>query len=136
MCSLLARTVALAVLGAASLVSPGAFAESVLRHVPQADLKVLDPVTNTAFITMQFAFMVYDQLFSVDENYEPHPQMVESYAVSDDGKSYRLTLRPGLKFHDGSPVRGRCGGLDQALGDEGSGGRKNGRARNEARCGR
>jgi hypothetical protein len=22
----------------------------VLRHVPQADLKVLDPVTNTAFI--------------------------------------------------------------------------------------
>jgi peptide/nickel transport system substrate-binding protein len=105
MCSLLARTVALAALGAASLVSPGAFAESVLRHVPQADLKVLDPVTNTAFITMQFAFMVYDQLFSVDENYEPHPQMVESYAVSDDRKSYRLTLRPGLKFHDGSSVR-------------------------------
>ena len=54
---------------------------------------------------MQFAFMVYDQLFSVDENYEPHPQMVESYTVSDDRKSYRFTLRPGLKFHDGSPVR-------------------------------
>src|SRR6516225_5024521 len=105
MCTVLARTVALAALGAASLVSPGAIAESVLRHVPQADLKVLDPVTNTAFITMQFAFMVYDQLFSVDENYEPHPQMVESYTVSDDKKSYRFTLRPGLKFHDGSPVR-------------------------------
>jgi peptide/nickel transport system substrate-binding protein len=68
-------------------------------------LKVLDPVTNTAFITMQFVMMVYDQLFSVDENYEPHPQMVESYSVSDDWKSYRLTLRPGLKFHDGSSVR-------------------------------
>jgi hypothetical protein len=61
----LARTVALAAIGAASLASPSA-GESVLRHVPQADLKALDPVTNTAFITMQFAFMVYDQLFSVD----------------------------------------------------------------------
>ena len=103
--SKLARTAAVIAFGAASFASPGALAESVLRHVPQADLKVLDPVTNTAFITMQFAFMVYDQLFSVDENYEPHPQMVESYTVSDDRKSYRFTLRPGLKFHDGSPVR-------------------------------
>ena len=103
--SKLARTAAVIAFGAASFASPGALAESVLRHVPQADLKVLDPVTNTAFITMQFAFMVYDQLFSVDENYEPHPQMVESYTVSDDRKNYRFTLRPGLKFHDGSPVR-------------------------------
>ena len=103
--SMLARTAAVIAFGAASFTSHGALAESVLRHVPQADLKVLDPVTNTAFITMQFAFMVYDQLFSVDENYEPHPQMVESYAISDDRKNYRFTLRPGLKFHDGSPVR-------------------------------
>ena len=49
--------------------------------------------------------MVYDQLFSIDENYEPHPQMIENYSVSDDKKGYRFTLRPGLKFHDGSPVR-------------------------------
>ena len=103
--SMLARTAAVIAFGAASFTSHGALAESVLRHVPQADLKVLDPVTNTAFITMQFAFMVYDQLFSVDENYEPHPQMVESYTISDDRKNYRFTLRPGLKFHDGSPVR-------------------------------
>ena len=84
--SMLARTAAVIAFGAASFTSHGALAESVLRHVPQADLKVFDPVTNTAFITMQFAFMVYDQLFSVDENYEPHSQMVESYAISDDRK--------------------------------------------------
>ena len=106
--SALAKTMALTALSAAASFGPaGASAESVLRHVPQADLKVLDPVTNTAFITMQFAFMVYVQLFSVDENYEPHPQMVESYTVSDDRKGYRFTLRPGLNFHDGSPVRAR-----------------------------
>jgi len=100
-----ATTIAAAAFGAAMLAAPAASAESVLRHVPQADLKILDPVTNTAFITMQYSFMVYDQLFSVDENYDPKPQMVESYTVSDDKKTYRFTLRPGLKFHDGSPVR-------------------------------
>ena len=49
--SMLARTAAVIAFGAASFTSHGALAESVLRHVPQADLKVLDPVTNTAFIT-------------------------------------------------------------------------------------
>src|SRR5271168_5337494 len=100
-----ATAMAAAGFSAAMAVASGASAETVLRHVPQADLKILDPITNTAFITMQFSFLVYDQLFSVDENYEPKPQMVESYTVSDDKKSYRFTLRPGLKFHDGSPVR-------------------------------
>ena len=90
---------------AVAMVTSGAAAETVLHHVPQADLKILDPVTNTAFITMQYSFMVYDQLFSVDENYNPQPQMVETFTVSDDKKTYRFTLRPGLKFHDGLPVR-------------------------------
>ena len=78
----------------------------MLRHVPQADLKILDPVTDTAFITMRvYVHGSTDQLFSIDENYEPHPQMIENYSVSDDKKGYRFTLRPELKFHDGSPVR-------------------------------
>lgn len=104
--SALAKTMAVTAMSAAAAFGPAtASAENVLRHVPQADLKILDPVTNTAFITMQYSFMVYDQLFSIDENYEPHPQMIENYSVSDDKKGYRFTLRPGLKFHDGSPVR-------------------------------
>jgi len=77
----------------------------VLRHVPPADLKVLDPITNTATITMEFAYLVYDQLFAVDAAFRAQPQMVESYAVEDSGRSYRFTLRPGLLFHDGTPVR-------------------------------
>jgi peptide/nickel transport system substrate-binding protein len=90
---------------AAATVSSGASGETVLHHVPQADLKVLDPVTNTAFITMQYSFMVYDQLFAVDDKFEPKPQMVESYKISSDNKNYTFTLRSGLKFYDGSPVR-------------------------------
>ena len=52
--SALAKTIAVTALSAAAAFGPAAAsAENVLRHVPQADLKILDPVTNTAFITMQ-----------------------------------------------------------------------------------
>jgi peptide/nickel transport system substrate-binding protein len=99
---------ALVVLAVAS-VSLAASAETVLHHVPQADLKVLDPVTNTAFITMQYSFMVYDQLFAVDGKFEPKPQMVESYKISGDNKYYTFTLRPGLSVRgavsNGRPYR-------------------------------
>ncbi|MCW8088046.1 ABC transporter substrate-binding protein [Sabulicella glaciei] len=82
-------------------------ASRTLRYVPQADLTVLDPVFTTAYISRHFALMVYDQLYGLDSNLRPQPQMAEGHAVEDDGKLWRFTLREGLRFHDGSPVRGR-----------------------------
>lgn len=82
-----------------------AFAQRVLHHVPQADVKVLDPVANTAVNTMQYAYMVYDQLFAFDSDFKAQPQMVERWSLSDDKRTYNFTLRPGLKFHDGTTVR-------------------------------
>src|SRR5436305_8634778 len=103
----LMRIVQAAITAAALLLPPAVHAEqTVLRHVPQADLKVLDPVTNPAFITVQHAYMVYDQLFALDARGRPQPQMVETWSLSPDGRTYTFTLRPGLKFHDGTPVRG------------------------------
>ncbi len=49
--------------------------------------------------------MVYDTLFALDEHFKPQPQMVDSWTVSDDKLTYTFTLRDGLKFHDGMPVR-------------------------------
>ena len=37
-------------------------------------------------------------------DYQASPQMVEGYQVEADGKRWTLTLREGLKFHDGEPV--------------------------------
>ncbi len=31
--------------------------------------------------------------------------MAEGYTVSDDGRTYLIKLRDGLKWHDGEPVR-------------------------------
>lgn len=77
---------------------------SVLRMVPQADLKILDPVWTTATVTRDHGFMVYDTLFGMTEKGEIKPQMVDTYSHSADGLEWSFTLRPGLAFHDGTPV--------------------------------
>lgn len=76
----------------------------VLRVVPSADLTVLDPMFSPILITRLYSLMVYETLFSWDSKIQPKPQMVETWTVSPDQLAWRFTLRPGLKFHDGSPV--------------------------------
>ena len=81
-----------------------AWSETVLRVVPHADLKNIDPIWTTAYITRNHGYMVYDTLFALDENLEVQPQMVDSWSVSDDGLIWTFTLRKGLLWHDGAPV--------------------------------
>jgi len=75
-----------------------------LRFVAEADLKVLDPVWTTAYITRNHAYLVYDTLFGTDENSRIKPQMVDRTTVSPDGMKYTFALRDGLRWHDGQPV--------------------------------
>jgi peptide/nickel transport system substrate-binding protein len=92
---------------AAALTAPRAHAQKrggTLRFVAQADLKILDPVWTTAYITRNHAYLVYDTLFGTDERLQIRPQMVDKHSVSKDGMKYSFTLRDGLKWHDGQPV--------------------------------
>ena len=77
----------------------------LLKFVPEADLRSLDPIWTTAYITRNHGYMVYDVLFATDANFKVQPQMVDKYEVSKDNLTYTFTLRDGLKFHDGAPVR-------------------------------
>jgi len=75
-----------------------------LRFVPIGDLKILDPIWTTAYITRDHGYMVYDTLFANDAKLQPLPQMVDKYAISRDRMKWTFTLRDGLRFHDGQPV--------------------------------
>ncbi len=79
-------------------------AETVLRVVPQADLRVLDPHITAATVTRIYGAMIYDQLFAFDEDMIVHPQMAGELKVSADKLTYDLALRPGLVFHNGQKV--------------------------------
>jgi len=81
-----------------------AVAQSTLRLVPNADLKILDPIWTTAYISRNHGYLVYDTLFALDAKGQPQPQMVENWSVSQDQLAWTFTLRDGLKFHDGTVV--------------------------------
>jgi peptide/nickel transport system substrate-binding protein len=95
----------MAALAAPSLVR--AEGESTLRFIPQADLANLDPIWSTSDVSRNHGHAVFDSLYGVDAKFAPKPQMVEGAVTSRDGKQWDLTLRDGLKFHDGTPVLGR-----------------------------
>ena len=94
---------------AASLLPLPAIAQSersrTLKVVPQAALSILDPIFTTAAVTTNHAYGVFDTLYGLNARFEPLPQMAAGHTVSADGLTWEITLRDGLMFHDGSPVR-------------------------------
>ena len=103
--SFLASAAAAASLGMPAI-ARGA-ASNVLKFVPQADLAVLDPVWTTTYQSRDHGFLVFDTLFGLDSNFKSSPQMAAGSVSDNDGRTWRITLRPDLMFHDGSKVLAR-----------------------------
>jgi len=99
----LTRTACAVALGTA-LMSGAAQAETELRVVMHSDLKIVDPIWTTAYMSRNSGYMVYDTLFAMDTKGEIQPQMIDTFKVSDDGMTYDFKLRDGMTFHDGAPV--------------------------------
>ena len=78
-----------------------------LKFVPQIDVPLLDPVVTSAYISRNHGFVVFDTLFGQDNAFQAQPQMVDGFTTEPDGTMWRLTLREGLTFHDGTPVLAR-----------------------------
>jgi peptide/nickel transport system substrate-binding protein len=79
----------------------------VLTFIPQSDLTVIDPIWSTTYLARNHGYMVFDTLFGMDSDYRIQPQMLTGVTIDNDGKLWKLTLRDGLLFHDGEPVRAR-----------------------------
>lgn len=79
----------------------------VLRMAPQANLTAIDPIWTTAIVTRNHGYIVYDTLFGMNAALQHVPQMAAGYLVEEDGRKATITLRPGLTFHDGTPVLAR-----------------------------
>ena len=76
-----------------------------LRFIPESDAAVVDPIWTTATVTRNHGYAVFDTLYGQNDAFAIEPQMVEGHTVENDGRLWRLTLREGLRFHDGEPVR-------------------------------
>jgi peptide/nickel transport system substrate-binding protein len=101
----LLKAAALAPLAAPAIAQPAKTA--ALRFIPQSNLASLDPIWTTATVTNNHGYYVYDTLYSAGADMRPRPQMAEGHDVSADGRVWHIRLRPGLRFHDNTPVLAR-----------------------------
>ena len=81
--------------------------QTTLKFVPQTDIAGYDPIWSSAQVTRNYAYLVFDTLYGVDKAYQAKPQMAEGATHDADFRDWTVTLRPGLRFHDGEPVRAR-----------------------------
>jgi len=68
------------------------------------DPSVVDPLRSGSFIERQFGKPVYETLFDINAQGKAVPFLAQGIQASDDLKTWRVTLRPGIRFHDGTPL--------------------------------
>jgi peptide/nickel transport system substrate-binding protein len=64
----------------------------------------LDGHMTTAVITREIGVNMFETLFALDAKFQPVPHLVDKVDVGDGGKRYTLTLRKGVKFHNGKEL--------------------------------
>src|SRR5450432_1423478 len=95
---------------AAALIGLAGAAEAATRggtmtYARYADSLLLDPVFNDANVDIWILTNIYDTLLQpTADGKGVVPGLATAYKIADDGLTFTLTLRPGTKFSDGSPI--------------------------------
>jgi len=69
-----------------------------------SDINTMNPLASTATHDFQTTRLIYDRLVRIGPDGKPRNWAAESITQIDD-TTYELKLRPGMKFHDGEPVK-------------------------------
>jgi peptide/nickel transport system substrate-binding protein len=72
------------------------------------DITTIDPAQSFEFAGSDVSRNIYSRLVNFDPlNLEAgyQPDLAESWTVSEDGRTITFTMREGVKFHSGNPVR-------------------------------
>ena len=76
-----------------------------MRVAQAADIQSLDPWTATDDATITVLRQVYEGLVDLEPGgLRVVPKLADSWTTSSDGRVWTFHLRPGVTFHDGSPL--------------------------------
>lgn len=90
-CRAFASKLALSVVAlSTALASPVLAAGKTITAVMHSDLRIIDPIFTTAYITRDHGYMVYDTLIATDLNFKIQPQMAD-WKISDDKLTYTFS---------------------------------------------
>ena len=67
-----------------------------------ADSVGLDPINITDGESIRVTHAIFETLFEYDNDLQLQPKLAESYETSEDGLTWTLALKQGVKFHDGT----------------------------------
>ncbi len=73
----------------------------IIGQFPEATL--MTSGISTEGIAQQVSSKIFDGLLAYDVNLNPVPQLATAWNVSSDQLRISLTLRPGVRWHDGKP---------------------------------
>ena len=76
----------------------------ILKAAMIGEPPTLDTHTTTATIAYQIAWHVMETLYTYDRQYQPIPFLAEGHTVTDGGRRHTVTLRKGVKFHNGKEL--------------------------------
>jgi peptide/nickel transport system substrate-binding protein len=76
----------------------------VLKVAAIGEPPTLDIAMSTATQVYEIMWHASESLFTYDRNFSPIPMLAEGYTVGDKGLRYTITLRRGVKFHNGKEM--------------------------------
>lgn len=77
--------------------------EATLRFADAVGPSRFDPHRSTIGQDIRFLAPVYDRLVHLSTEGEPIPGLATGWEWEDGGRALRMTLRTGVRFHDGTP---------------------------------
>jgi peptide/nickel transport system substrate-binding protein len=76
-----------------------------IGYAVEAETSGYNPtVDRWAISGTEVGLAIFDPLAALDANEQPQPYLAQKWEPSSDFKTWKITLRSGIKFHDGSPL--------------------------------
>ena len=89
-------------LGATRAAAPPAAAQANhLKVALQGDTSNVDLHLTTHYVSRVALLNVYEMLYTLGEDLSIQPMLADKQTVSPDGLVYTITIRKGVKFHNG-----------------------------------
>ena len=79
--------------------------KDTLNIAVTAQPPTLDASLTASTLSLTIAGNIFEQLITMNENYQPTPELAESVDTSDDGLVYTFHLRKDVKFHNGQDFK-------------------------------
>ncbi len=66
--------------------------------------KTLNPLLNEDYTVDNILKLIFEPLFTIDENFNPIPNLASSYSLSEDGLTLTINMRTDIYWHDGASI--------------------------------